>query len=368
MNILWVKLLIALWGIASTLFLVEVDLILFISFGLVVLLNLRLRELAHNKLKIISLLLEILLVIFGLILFGGGIFIIAIPTLWDILIHSPYKYPSGISLIGFVSYILYTQGKTIELILFIPLSFIAWSYREATNLSQEALNVSNKEYDLLREKNKSLEISTKELMAYSKEVEEAAQWKERSRISEEIHDTVGHRLTGTLMQLEAALVLQDDDREKSKAMLNGVKENLRETITILRNTLRQLKPKNVVSPIYSIESLVEEFKSSTGTNVNLKIIGNRVDLYPSLKVLLYKNTMEGLTNAVRHGHGKNVDITITFKENKVVLKISDDGIGCSKITTGMGLSAMEERTEALGGRLSYDGSSGFTLITTAPLI
>lgn len=368
MNFTWIKLLVSLWGITSTLFWVKVDTVLLISLGLIILLNQRVRDMVTHKLKLSSIVLEVVLIIIGTIYFGGGIFIISMSTLWEIVNQSLYKYPLGITLVGLISYLLFIVGKSIELFLFIPLAFILWNFAEASKSYNDSIKISNMEYDLLREKNISLEILAKELMSYSKEVEEVAQWKERSRISEEIHDTVGHRLTGTLMQLEAALVLQDGDREKSKAMLNGVKENLRETITILRNTLRQLKPKNVVSPIYSIESLVEEFKSSTGTNVNLKIVGNRVTLYPSLQVLLYKNTMEGLTNAVRHGHGKNVDITITFKENEVVLKISDDGIGCSKITTGMGLSAMEERTQALGGRLSYDGSSGFTLITTAPLI
>jgi signal transduction histidine kinase len=82
---------------------------------------------------------------------------------------------------------------------------------------------------------------------------------------------------------------------------------------------------------------------------------------------LYRITQEAVSNAVKHGHAKKVNVTLKSEPSQTVLRITDDGLGIGKLEPkrmGMGLRIMQYRADIMGARLTIDKQSkGGTSVT-----
>jgi signal transduction histidine kinase len=222
-------------------------------------------------------------------------------------------------------------------------------------------------YDDVRKYSYELENAKKQIENYSQQVENITLLKERQRISEEIHDTIGHRLTALLMQMEAGTRLLKENNQTGRDLLYMSVENLRETIDVLRQTVRSIKPKVYRNLLFSIEELIKRFKKETGINIDFEVNGTAFKLYPGVEMVLYKNAQEAITNAVRHGKSKNISILLQYEENNVALTVSNDGISCEYIKKGMGITSMEERLKFVGGNLYINHKNGFSIVSSIPV-
>ena len=76
-----------------------------------------------------------------------------------------------------------------------------------------------------------------------------------------------------------------------------------------------------------------------------------------------------VTNAIRHGQAKTVNIIIKGHSKGIRLYIIDDGKGCRDLVKGYGLTGMEERIAKLGGNITFgsDGEKGFNIIANLPV-
>jgi signal transduction histidine kinase len=194
-----------------------------------------------------------------------------------------------------------------------------------------------------------------------------SQLEERSRLSREIHDTLGHKLTGTLMQVEATIRVMEGDPDTGRQLLQAVRDNLNQGVETLRQTVRNMKPGDYAGRILSIRQMLTDFANSTGIEIGFSVSGNPFKLMPSADITLYRNAQEAVTNAVRHGNSKHIQVELAFLEKEVVLTVQDDGTGCQSMKKGMGISGMEERVELLGGRLEIASHQGFQVKTVIPV-
>jgi glucose-6-phosphate-specific signal transduction histidine kinase len=78
------------------------------------------------------------------------------------------------------------------------------------------------------------------------------------------------------------------------------------------------------------------------------------------------NVRECLTNTARHSGARQTQVSIEVMNRLVKVEARDDGRGGYSITRGLGLAGIEERTEALGGKVVIDGSRGFSVIMLLP--
>lgn len=219
-------------------------------------------------------------------------------------------------------------------------------------------------YDDNRKYSYQLEDAKKRLEEYSKIIRHTSQLEERNRISGEIHDTLGHNLTGVFMQLEAVSRLMDVDSKKGKEILGEVKGNMSRCIDLLRETVRDMKPKDYGSRILSIAQMLKEFSNTSGVEIDFDILGNPFKLYTSSEITLFRNTQEAVTNAVRHGKAQKIEVLLEYGNGEVILLISDNGEGCNTLVKSMGLNGMEERVAFLGGRLELDYGNGYFKVKT----
>lgn len=84
--------------------------------------------------------------------------------------------------------------------------------------------------------------------------------------------------------------------------------------------------------------------------------------------VIYRICQEALTNSIRHGKARNISIVLRFSISMIKILIIDDGVGCSELHEGFGLSGMKQRIKELNGKIEYGsgGENGFSIFAEIP--
>lgn len=238
--------------------------------------------------------------------------------------------------------------------------FVSWLVLLVQNKHQEKEHIASL--------NRQLGEANRKLRAYALEAERMAETRERNRLAREIHDTLGHALTGIAAGLDACIILVDAAPEAAKKQLTKIRETARRGITDVRRSVRKLRPDDLEKlPLrHAMARMVAEFAESSGMKIRLIALGWPDLLRKDEEEVLYRVVQEGITNANRHGHATEVIVTIGTEPGRVYLIITDNGAGCSEVKPGFGLRHMRERLELLHGRLRCWSDQGFTLEAVIP--
>ena len=229
----------------------------------------------------------------------------------------------------------------------------------------------------IRKLNEQLNQANDQLRDYAVNMERMTQMRERNRLAREIHDTLGHTLTGIIMGADAGLALFDVAPEESKKRIQVVAQTARDGLTDVRRSIKALRPDALerYSLVQALEGLVENFRLTTSAQIAYFQEAEELQLDQDEEDTLYRVVQEGLTNAVRHGKSDRIEIRITRTGDVVTVSVRDNGTGCGALEEGFGLRHMRERLEMLGGTLSYgnldrdaeDGYTGFFIIVCLPV-
>ena len=224
----------------------------------------------------------------------------------------------------------------------------------------------------IRKLNEQLNQANDQLRDYAANMGRMTQMRERNRLAREIHDTLGHTLTGIIMGTDAGLALFDVAPEESKKRMQVVAQSARDGLTDVRRSIKALRPDALEHSnlAQALEGLVENFRLTTSAQIAYFQEAEELKLDPDEEDALYRVVQEGLTNAVRHGRSDRIEIRITRTGDMVTVSVRDNGTGCAKMEEGFGLRHMRERLELLGGTRSYgnlaraaeDGYTGFFII------
>ena len=217
--------------------------------------------------------------------------------------------------------------------------------------------------------NKQLEEANVRLRAFALEAERTAETRERNRLAREIHDTLGHTLTGIAAGLDACIVLVDVAPAVVKKQLEKIRETARHGIVDVRRSVKKLRPDDLEKlPLQqAIKKVIAEFSASSGVDIQLVEMGWPEKLREDEEEVIYRIVQEGITNARRHGKATKVTVTCGLEPGRFYIIIADNGRGCAEPKQGFGLRHMEERLELLHGRLRYWSDKGFTLEATIPM-
>lgn len=208
-----------------------------------------------------------------------------------------------------------------------------------------------------------------ELENYAAVSEKIAEDKERKRLAREIHDTLGHALTGIAAGVDACIAMIDINPQATKKQLMVISKVVRQGIVDVRNSLNKLRPGALEQHGFkgAIENMIEEFTSVSDLTISLDYRLDKVDFENTKEDILFRVIQESVTNAVRHGDATHIDISLYIEDNNLYLKIQDNGQGCEEIHYGFGLKQMKERLGMINGKVAYDGHHGFLTIVTIPL-
>lgn len=214
-----------------------------------------------------------------------------------------------------------------------------------------------------------LQNANEQLSEYADKAEEMAQTKERNRIAREIHDTLGHRLTGIIAGLDACLALADVAPQEVKKQLTVLADVSREGIKEVRRSVSELRPDSLerLSLDLAIRKMVTDMSRLSDTQIYFYAGEEHLAFGEDEENVIYRVIQESITNAVRHGHAGQIWITLNRVDGEVLLEVRDDGIGCKKLESGFGTRHMKERIEMLGGTVDFDGHKGFKVTAHIPI-
>jgi len=217
-----------------------------------------------------------------------------------------------------------------------------------------------------------LSDSHRRLRDYAEKVETLTLVEERSRISRELHDAIGHRLTASIVQIEGARHLIGQHKtQQATTMLGNVHEQLHEGLHELRDTLSALRSPKATerSLTHMLQQLADEFILPAHAKVHTSLPDA---LPPSLSgsqsVTIFRAAQEALTNAAKHAQAQNVWIALDSRTDRLILTVRNDGRDFSPAngSAGYGLRGMRERAAQLGGTLMVTRpAEGGTLVTLA---
>lgn len=190
--------------------------------------------------------------------------------------------------------------------------------------------------------------------------EKIAEDRERKRIAREIHDTLGHALTGISAGIDAVGVLIDIDPGRAKTQLQSVSTVVRDGIKDVRGSLNKLRPGALEDHTLrdAVLKLVHEYQAISNLQVELTYDWDDVDLDVMVEDTVFRVIQESMTNSVRHGHATYMQISFLV-EDAYVMILQDNGVGFDQLQVGYGLKQMRERVSILGGRIEFANRNGF---------
>lgn len=212
-----------------------------------------------------------------------------------------------------------------------------------------------------------LQRSLGESNDYIRQSEYTFKLEERNRLSQDIHDKIGHSMTGALIQMEAAKRLQAKDPERSAELLGNAIAISKEGIESIRLVLRDMKPLAEQLGLNRLRLFIDEFAAThEGLRVALTFEGDVGRIEQLHWQIIHRNVTEALTNAAKYARATTVSVHIEVLNTMVKAGVSDNGVGASKIVKGLGIAGMEERAASANGKVIVDGSAGFSVTTLLP--
>jgi signal transduction histidine kinase len=224
-------------------------------------------------------------------------------------------------------------------------------------------NKMKKLIESIQEKNRTLE-------QYSQRIEELTIMEERNRVSQDLHDTVGHIFTSVITSLDALPFIMKVNQDEAENSIKEISNLARNGLDDVRKTIHQISPleKHQLLSL-SFQQVIDDFKKHTGTDVGFTVEGIEKNLGERIKFTLIRCLQEGLTNAKRHGHATEITVKISYREDTIVLRIKDNGVGTDILHVGFGLQTMKDRITSLSGALTIESvvKQGTEICCTIPL-
>jgi signal transduction histidine kinase len=218
----------------------------------------------------------------------------------------------------------------------------------------------------LREENNRLAQSLVDSNEYIRQSEYTFKLEERNRLSQDIHDKIGHSMTGALIQMEAAKRLQAADPMRSAELLQNAIAISKDGIDNIRKVLRDTKPLAEQLGLNRLRLFIDEFGATRGLRAVLTFEGAIERIEPLHWRIIHQNVTEALTNTAKYAKATSVSIHIEVLNTMIKTRVADNGAGASKVIKGLGIAGMEERAATAGGKVIVDGSAGFSVTTLLP--
>jgi PAS domain S-box-containing protein len=196
---------------------------------------------------------------------------------------------------------------------------------------------------------------------------------ERRRISRDLHDDIGQRMTALMLELHAvpeAIARGDGTAEAHTA---SAMRTLEGVLKQIRQIAYQLHPPSLDGmPLAELlAGFCSSFAQSTGLKVEFSAQEDLPAVGPVEATACYRLVQEGLANAVRHSEASLVWVSVDCSDESISISLEDNGRGFDPghVSSGMGLAGIRERVLGLNGSFEIDSApdKGTRLTASLPL-
>jgi signal transduction histidine kinase/ligand-binding sensor domain-containing protein len=191
----------------------------------------------------------------------------------------------------------------------------------------------------------------------------ATQEDERERLSRDLHDDVGTRLSAIKLYISSlGKKLDDNHLSDAKAMASNSARLIDETMSDVRKMLLNLSPQVLEEFGYTtaVEVLVNKINETRMLNFDLVMFGLKSGLPKDHELVLYRITQELINNVLKHAAASRVSLQVGHRDEKIILMMEDNGKGFDihEHKNGYGLKNLEARTQLLKGHMEIDSKPG----------
>jgi signal transduction histidine kinase len=190
---------------------------------------------------------------------------------------------------------------------------------------------------------------------------------ERTRLAQELHDTLLQGFTGVGLKLDAVTSSLPPSLSATKEQIQKILKQSDEYLSEARRSVWQLRSpalQNHEDFPGALKKVSERALQGTAISLRFTTRGIESELDPGIEDNFLRICEEAVTNAVRHANPTEVEVALECTSGELRLKIRDNGRGFdtsgsdSKKDGHFGLLGIRERTKRLGGILSLDSRPG----------
>ena len=251
-----------------------------------------------------------------------------------------------VSPLAMAVFFLYTGLSALLKLRTLALSRSRRDYKDLTDNAKEiSLHLEQKNKELLEKQDYEIQVAT---------------LNERNRIAREIHDSVGHLLSRSILQLGALKAVHRQEPELN-AQLDTLKSTLSQAMDSIRESVHDLHEESI-DLRSQLETLCRGF---TFCPISLQYDCGAMPL--ELKYCLIAIVREALSNIMRHYNATAAQVSAVEFPGFYQMIVQDNGIRqAAGDRAGIGLRNMEERLAAFHGNLTVSRKNGFRLFITIP--
>lgn len=188
---------------------------------------------------------------------------------------------------------------------------------------------------------------------------------ERNRVAREMHDTVIQGCASVSALLEAVSAGSGESGLKNE-LLDCARTQVRATVDEARRAVWNLRLGGTAPPDIAplLDKMAQQASHASRVPVRFETSGKPVLLDPAVEHDILMVAREAVYNAVQHARPTEVKIQVHFDQNRIRLRVIDDGCGFNpleKFDEGgvhFGLVGMRERTARLGGHFDIRSAPG----------
>ncbi|MFS3128322.1 sensor histidine kinase [Nocardioides sp. Bht2] len=191
---------------------------------------------------------------------------------------------------------------------------------------------------------------------------------ERTRLSREIHDSVGQGLSSINLLLQAAERAWDQQPDAARAHVRTAAATARDGLDEVRRVVRDLAPAELTEDRDG-EALQQALRQTAGEavpglEVTVRIHGTPIAVSPQIAAALVRTARGALANVREHAAASRAVVTLTYQFDEVVLDVRDDGRGFDpdqigpRGNRGRGLAGLRARAVDLGGHATVESAPG----------
>ncbi|MCR1781066.1 sensor histidine kinase [Nocardioides carbamazepini] len=198
---------------------------------------------------------------------------------------------------------------------------------------------------------------------------------ERTRLSREIHDSVGQGLSSINLLLQAAERAWSTQPAAAREHVRTAAATARDGLDEVRRVVRDLAPADLAGDVTgtalpaALRRAADQLAQAVpGMRIEVRVDGEPVIVPAEVAAALVRTARGALANVREHAGAGRVALTLTYHVDEVVLDVRDDGHGFDQVdlghqvrpsgTRGRGLAGIRDRAEALGGRADVESAPG----------
>lgn len=213
-----------------------------------------------------------------------------------------------------------------------------------------------------------------------------AQERERQHLARQMHDGPAQSLTNLILQAEICERLFESDPEGARAELGNLKTAVNATFQKVRGFIFDLRPMMLddLGLVPTIKRYINTYQRKVDFEIALQVNGEERRLPDSMEIGLFRAMQELLQNVARHSDAHHVQVHLDLGDSGVSLSVEDDGKGFDVTEVlhasphgaalphdrqhqagrgavqgdTLGLPALRERVEILGGELHVESKAG----------